>query len=408
MMGEALKKKIEERVEAHRLDMIHTLSDLIEIPTSNPPGRAYKQCVDYLSGLLKKWNISHRIVQASGEKHTGDEFPRFFIVGEWGKGEKCLHYHGHYDVVPVQNENQFKSFQTGSLICGRGSADMKGGLTSLLYALRVIQKIGFKELGKITFSLVPDEETGGGLGTRYLVEKKFLPKGIMGMLMPEPTSRVIWNANKGALTYRIFLRGRSAHAALESQGENAFKYLIDIAQSLFSLREMIKRRKTKIPVSPPDANRSSLLIGGQTGSGASFNVVPEHAFFTIDRRINPEESLDEAKKEIEAVLDDYRKKGVSLKAEIIQEGESSFADPESELALVLKQSIEEVTSETARFELCPGLCEIRFFNRLGIPSYAYGPGLLEAAHSPNECVDINKVLECAVICTLTAYKFLGD
>jgi succinyl-diaminopimelate desuccinylase len=285
---------------------------------------------------------------------------------------------------------------------------MKGGLTSLLYALRVIQKKGFKSQGKITFSLVPDEETGGDMGTRYLVERKFLPKGIMGMLMPEPTSRVIWNANKGALTYRISLQGRSAHAALESQGENAFKYLIDIAQSLFSLRKMIKKRKTKIPVSPPDANRSSLLIGGQTGSGASFNVVPENAFFTIDRRINPEESLDEAKKEIEAVLDDYRKKGVSLKAEIIQEGESSFADPESELALVLKQSIEEVTSETARFELCPGLCEIRFFNRLGIPSYAYGPGLLEAAHSPNECVDINQVLECAVICTLTAYKFLGD
>lgn len=394
-------------VEAQRLGMIHTLSDLIEIPTSNPPGRAYRHCVDYLCGLLKRWNISHRIVPVSKGKLTDEKFPRFSVVGEWGEGAKSLHFHGHYDVVPVQDESQFKPSQKGSLIFGRGSADMKGGLTSLLYALRVIQKIGFKNQGKISFSLVPDEETGGGLGTRYLVEQKFFQKGIFGMLMPEPTSGVIWNTNKGALTYRISIQGKSAHVALEHQGENAFKHLVDIAHSLFSLRERIKSRRTKIPVSPLDANRSSLLIGGQTGSGASFNVVPEQAFFTIDRRINLEESLGEAKKEIETILDKYRKKGVSLKAEVLQEGESSFSDPESQLALALKQSIEDVTSKPARFELCPGLCEIRFFNRLGIPAYAYGPGLLEAAHSPSEYVDIDQVLECAVTYTLTAYRILG-
>lgn len=390
-------KEIEDITQTFRTDVISTLSDLIRIPTSNPPGQAYQQCVDYLSGLLKKWGISHKIVSVHQDK-----FPRFSILGEWGRGDKSLHFHGHYDVVPVDHKEQFNPSIKGNHIIGRGSADMKGGLTSLLYTLRIIQEIGLRNQGKISFSFVPDEETGGSLGTQYLVEKGFLKKDSLGMLMPEPTSGVIWNANKGALTYRISLRGKSAHVALEHQGENAFKHMIDISHSLFSLREQVNKRSTKIPVSPPEASGSAFLIGGQAGSGVNFNVVPERAFFTIDRRINPEESLDEAKKEIMDVLDKYKKKGIPIIAEILQEGMPSFAEPENRLALALKQSVEEVTKESVNFELCPGLCEIRYFNHLGIPAYAYGPGLLEVAHSPNEYVDVDKVLDCALIYVLTA------
>jgi acetylornithine deacetylase/succinyl-diaminopimelate desuccinylase family protein len=390
------KKKIVETAKNYRADMINTLSDLIRIPTSNPPGQAYQQCVDYLSGLLSKWDINHRVISVPQKK-----FPRFSILGEWGRGKKSIHFHGHYDVVPVHNKEQFKPSLKGNLIYGRGSADMKGGLTSLLYAIRIIQKRGLRNQGKISFSFVPDEETGGLLGTQYLLEKGFLEKGSLGMLMPEPTSGVIWNANKGALTYRISIKGKSAHAALEHQGENAFKHMMDISHSLFALREKIMRRKTKILVSPQGASRSAFLIGGQTGSGVNFNVVPESAFFTVDRRINPEESLDWAKKEIMDVLEDYRKRGVLIETETLQEGKPSFADPETQLALALKHSVKEVTRKPVVFELCPGLCEIRYFNHLGIPAYAYGPGLLENAHSPNEYVDIDRVINCTVIYALT-------
>jgi len=56
--------------------------------------------------------------------------------------------------------------------------------------------------------------------------------------------------------------------------------------------------------------------------------------------------------------------------------------------------------------MCPGMLEIRFYIALGVPAYAYGPGLLSVAHGPNEYVDLRKVIDCAAIYALTAMDVL--
>ena len=66
-----------------------------------------------------------------------------------------------------------------------------------------------------------------------------------------------------------------------------------------------------------------------------------------------------------------------------------------------------VTGDVPRFELCPGLLEIRFYAAKGIPAYAYGPGLLSVAHGPNEYVDLRKVTETAAIYALTAMEMFA-
>jgi succinyl-diaminopimelate desuccinylase len=73
----------------------------------------------------------------------------------------------------------------------------------------------------------------------------------------------------------------------------------------------------------------------------------------------------------------------------------------------LAQSIQAVSGEAPRFEICPGLLEIRFYAAMGIPAYAYGPGLLSVAHGPNEYVDLRDVRECAAIYALTANEMLS-
>jgi succinyl-diaminopimelate desuccinylase len=72
----------------------------------------------------------------------------------------------------------------------------------------------------------------------------------------------------------------------------------------------------------------------------------------------------------------------------------------------LSRHIEAVTGEAARFEMCPGLLEIRFYAARGIPAYAYGPGLLSVAHGPNEYVDLRRVVDTAAIYALTAMEVL--
>ena len=284
---------------------------------------------------------------------------------------------------------------------------MKGGLVSMLLALGLIQECASDFDGRITFSVVPDEETGGDLGTNYLFDQGLLPPSdCIGMLMPEPTNAAIWNANKGALTLKITIKGKSAHVGLAHQGVNTFEQLVEVAQALLELKKNIGKRKTLLPVTPPEANRSVMLIGGESGSGVSFNMVPETAFFTVDRRFNPEESLEGTKQELVAILDHHRSRGFDLAAETLQEGESSVAETNTSLASALSQSIQDVTGKIPRFELCPGLCEIRFFNNRAIPAYAYGPGILEVSHGPNEYIKINDILNCAAIYALTADRLL--
>lgn len=398
MSGENISRFVADS----RSQMTDTLSDLVAIPTVNPPGQAYNQCVSYLSGLLNTWNIEHHVISLSKGK-----YPRFAILGEVGKGRESLHLHGHYDVVPSDSPRQFNPEIKKERLYGRGASDMKSGLAVILSSLLYFKKRLTGTQGRISFSFVPDEESGGTLGTQQILRSGLLPQPSSGTLMPEPTSGVVWNANKGALTYRVTLQGKAAHVALESQGDNAFESMIRVVQSLMDLKESIQKRKTSLPVSPPEAAQSALLIGGMSGSGWSFNSVPARAFFTIDRRINPEERLSEAKKELMDVLEDACKKGIRLEVETLQEGDSSSADLDSPLALALKESVREVRGRIPAFELCPGLCEIRYFISQGIPAYAYGPGLLEVSHGPEEFVRIPDMLRCAEIYIRTILRLLS-
>jgi succinyl-diaminopimelate desuccinylase len=67
-----------------------------------------------------------------------------------------------------------------------------------------------------------------------------------------------------------------------------------------------------------------------------------------------------------------------------------------------------VTGTPACFQMCPGLLETRFYAEAGIPAYACGPGLLSAAHGPNEYVDLRKMIDCAAIYALTAMDLLNS
>lgn len=392
---------IKSYVHGCRSEMLDILSALVAIPTINPPGKSYRRCVNYLSGLLKKWRIPHDVIPVSSGR-----YPRFCILGGIGEGEESLHFHGHYDVVPAQSPSQFQPEVRNSCLYGRGSSDMKSGLVAILYLLKFIQMGGTGLKGRISFSFVPDEESGSLLGAQHLAQADLFPRPSFGMLMPEPTSGAVWYASKGALTLRVKIRGKHAHVALAHQGVNAFESMIDVARSLLDLKKIVIGRETALPVTPSGANRSAMLIGGESGSGVNFNVVPDRAFFTIDRRLNPEEKLADAKKELMEVLDEARGRGIELETEMLQEGESSAADPNSSLAAALKKSIREIKGETPSFELCPGVCEIRFFNNRGIPAYAYGPGLLEVSHGPEEYVKVPEVLACTEIFIRTAFRLL--
>jgi len=279
---------------------------------------------------------------------------------------------------------------------------MKGGIISMLYAILALQESAAEIDGKIELLLVPDEETGGARGSARLAEQGIPGRNGIGMLQAEPTSGVVWNANRGAISLRVEVFGKPAHVGLQHQGENAFERMHYVVARLQERKREVEQRATSLNVGTGQARQSILMLGGQSGGGTNFNVVPEACWFTIDRRINPEEDLAEEKARLIDVLKECQRQGIPLTWELLQEGNSASSREGESTGQALAQAIHEVTGAPARFELCPGLLETRFYAARGVPSYAYGPGLLAVAHGPNEYVDLRRVLECASIYALTA------
>lgn len=411
-----LASTIKRWVHEHQQEMAGLLEDLTRIPTENPPGNNYEPCADALERHLRDAGLHcERFEWRAAGAEPQEKICS--LMGTYGDGERALYFHGHYDVVPAQSEQQFNPRRDKHFLFGRGACDMKGGIVSMFYAQRALKECGVKLNGRLVLALVPDEETGGERGSAWLAKEGLLGREGIGMLTAEPTSGIVWNANRGAITLRVDALGKSAHVGLQHQGENAFEAMHAVVDRLLELKRKVEVRTTGLTVAgvphvdslgnaKPGPRNSILLIGGASGGGTNFNIVPDRCWFTVDRRINPEEEFDDEKTRLLEVLNECKRDGIRLEWKFLQEGRASNVDPDQNLARALAHAIQHVTAEAARFELCPGLLENRFYAAQGIPAYAYGPGLLSVAHGPNEYVDLRRVADCAVIYALTAAETL--
>jgi succinyl-diaminopimelate desuccinylase len=396
---------IRDAVASYEQEMVGLTTRLVSVASENPPGQRYRECAELLSEALGALDLSPQIVDTSIP--DSDE-PRWCVQGGTGGSGPCLYLHGHYDVVPAQKVDQFEPVVEGGRISGRGSADMKGGLAAMLYAVAALRDVGVELDGQVCFNFVPDEETGGRGGSRVLAERGLLAPNGTGMLTPEPTSGVVWNANRGALTLKLTVHGREAHVGHMHDGLNAFERMLDVAGALRELGAQVAQHTTAYAVEPPEARRSILLIGGRAESGSGFNVVPASCSFTVDRRPNPEESLADERERLLATLVPFREQGYEIDVEVLQEGDAAGSSEQDPLAVALAASVAEVEGGAPRFELCPGLLETRWYASAGVPAFAYGPGRLEVSHGPDEHVEIEALIRCATVYALTIRRLMGS
>jgi succinyl-diaminopimelate desuccinylase len=413
-MGPAIRgsSDITERLRAwlepREDEMAVLLAELVRVPTENPPGRNYRVCADLLEKKLCQAGLTceRHVSPASFASADASAETAVSLTASSGSGTRTLYFHGHYDVVPAQSAEQFRPVRKEHFLFGRGCCDMKGGIVAMLFAVRALKECAVALNGKIVLTLVPDEETGGARGAAWLARQGKLGSNGIGMLLPEPTSGVVWNANRGAISLRIKVLGKSAHVGLQHRGENAFEQMLHVVERLQELKREVEQRKTGYAIGAEQSSNSILMLGGESGGGTNFNVVPGQCWFTVDRRINPEEDFDAEKDRLISVLEDCRRGGIRLEWETLQEGRAAACPENERLGRALAQSVQAISGEAPRFEMCPGLLEIRFYSAMGIPAYAYGPGLLSVAHGPNEYVDLRNVRECAAIYALTAFGML--
>jgi acetylornithine deacetylase/succinyl-diaminopimelate desuccinylase-like protein len=390
--------KVRKWLDGRADEMTALLETLVAVDTENPPGRALGRCGRTLADAMADLDLAPELIPVPS---AGELEEPCILRGEAGSGPRTIYFHGHFDVVPAQDPAQFQPRRVDGRVYGRGTADMKGGLVSMLYGAVAARELGLLETGRIVLHLVCDEETGSVAGSGYLREHGLIDPDAVAMLTPEPTGGIVWHASRGAITLRVSLRGTPAHVGQAHLGVNAFQHLVRVAEPLLDLAAELSERRTGFPLQDEAARGSMLVVGGAAGSGANFNVVPGAAWFSVDRRFNPEEELDEELARLTDAIDDAaRRAGADVTVDVLQRQPSAATDENHPAAAALARSITTVEGAPPRFELCPGVLETRWYAQLGIPAFAYGAGRLDVSHGPDEYIDEAAMRRCAAVYAL--------
>jgi len=396
---------------------IKVLKDMVSIATVNPPGEKYQDFVKYSKEVLESIGFSAKVYEVPPDyvrRYYPDyaSYPRYVVLGRYGEGSPVVHFNGHYDVVPPGSgwtKNPFEPVIEGGRLYGRGSSDMKGGIAAFLAAAKSFLESGRGFRGSIEVALLPDEEIGGETGTGYLVrEIKVRPDYV---IIGEPSnSETVWIGHKGVLWAIVEIYGRQAHGSTPWLGVNAFEYMVRVADRL--MREYLpylEARRSSYEYDDLRGARPTAMLGGELKGGAKVNIVPGYCSFSIDRRVTPEERLEDVEREVAEFV---RKAASNLPSDVrvevrvVNRLPPALTDPNSRLVSVAREAARGVLGREPKTTVCLGGLDMRYYTEVGISTITYGPGMLSVAHIADEYIPLDDFEKMVYIYYLMLGKLL--
>jgi len=421
-----------QAIDARRDDLISLTRDLLRIETLNPPGTGYREVCDFLEARLTKSGFHCETIRAVGAPGDSDAYPRWNIVAHRdgaGPGD-CVHFNSHTDVVAVGEgwtRDPFGAEVEGDLIYGRGACDMKGGLAASIIAVEAFIEVCPDYRGAIEISGTADEESGGYGGVAFLAERGYFdPERVQHVIIPEPLNKDrICLGHRGGWWAEIETKGEIAHGSMPFLGDCAVRHMGAVLQSFEDrLFPAMAERRTEMPVVPDGARASTMNINSIHGGQPEFapgdtslpaHCVPDSARIVIDRRFLVEEKLDEVRGEIVALLEDLKSKRPDFRYELreINTVLPSMTEKTAPVVQTVAAAIHDVLGQEASYVASPGSYDQKHIDRIGKLKncIAYGPGILELAHKPDEYVSIQDMVDSAKVMgasllTLLAADFL--
>ena len=373
-----------EHVDQEQL--VELTKSLVRIDTRNPPGNEApieEAARAALDGRAAAWQ---RIEPAPG---------RMSLVAEIAHPEgpnpsrPTLIVNGHLDVVPVNadawSHDPFDPQVVDGRLYGRGTADMKGGIAAAICALDVLERAGQAAGCNLVFHLVADEERGGRWGTQALLEQGLIQGD--ACLVPEPTDLELCVAERGLMQARIHVAGRPGHGSRPRDGVSAIEHAAHLVLALHAADYGGEEHPL---LGQPTANVGTIQ-GGQT-----FNTVAEACVVGVDRRLLPGATIESTQAEIEARIAAAGVEGLRYTFELDTFGEASEMSPGDPW---VKQVGDAVARAQGRMPGVIGMTfttDARFVrNQAGIPAVVCGPGKIDQAHTDDEYVDVDRLVDAA-------------
>ncbi len=402
---------------ADRRDEITALTaDLIRFPTVNPPGEAYVPCVEFLGQRLARRGFAVEYVRAEDAPGDTDRYPRLNVIArlEGRSAGPTVHFNGHVDVVEAGHGwsvDPFAGVVRDGRVYGRGACDMKGGLAAAIVAAETYADLVPDFPGAIEISGTVDEESGGFGGVAHLARQGYFSKPrVDHVIIPEPLNKDrICLGHRGVWWAEIETMGAIAHGSMPFLGDCAVRHMSAVIHAMETeLYPALDSRRTRMPVVPSGARRSTLNInsmhGGQTGDfrpGLPSPNVPDSCRMVIDRRFLIEERLVDVKAEVVGLLDRLKRERPRFDYRIqdLMEVEPLMSDPSGPVPAALASGIRAVFDREPDYVISPGTYDQKHVARIGhlFDCVAYGPGILDLAHRPDEWVGIDDMVEAAQV-----------
>lgn len=336
------------------------------------------------------------------------------VLGSLGSGDgPRLLLNGHVDVVPPGDPLNwstpaFTPTVRDGRVHGRGACDMKGGLAAAIHAAQAIRAAGVELAGELLIAPVVGEEDGGS-GTLALLEHGITADGCIIM---EPTELSVVPTVAGALSWRIEVRGRSAHGCLREEGVSAIERFGPVHRAVLSL----ERRRNAGPADELFAwlDRPFAICGGRIAGGDWPSSEADWLTWEGRYGVRPAEDLDDARREFEHAVaaageDDpwlaEHPATVEWVGGQFYPGSTPTEDP---IVTTVRGAAADVLAQPPQLRGMPYGCDLGLMVGLGrIPTVVFGPGDVRDAHAPDESVAVDELVAAAQTLAITALRYCG-
>lgn len=415
-MSRAEKQTLLGWIDRDRDVLVRFLSGFIQAKSPNPPGDT-RAAARFVQDFLDQQGLACRAIAPR------PDMPNLVAVQEGAGGPgRHLVLNGHMDVFPVAEAHGWKHDPWGGevddgRVWGRGASDMKCGTTASIFAFAYLSRLRDKWKGRLTLTVVSDEETFGEWGSRYLIANHPEVHGDC-CLNGEPSSpHTIRFGEKGMLWLQFTVNTRGGHSAYPHAGESATKIAARLVNDLESLAHLQPAMPDSVAQAIQDGRdaierglgagatdimpRVTTNVGVLVG-GIKINMIPDECSFQYDVRFPVGLEKDRIMAEVGAILARYP----SAQVTELNSTPPSWCDPHGDMVRILQRNVRQLRGHVPPPIISLGGTDARLWRYLGVPAYVYGPSPASMG-GRDEFVEVEEFLHIVRTHTLSAYDYLS-
>jgi succinyl-diaminopimelate desuccinylase len=415
-----VRRALLRRIEADRPRLVRLLQDFTRIDTGNPPGDT-RQGAAFIGAFLESRGLPHRVLAPR------EAMPNIVATTRFDRPGRHLVLNGHIDVFPVGDparwtRDPLSGEAVEGRVHGRGTVDMKCGTTASLFVYAYLSQLRDALAGRLTLTVVSDEETGGQWGSAYLVERH--GDEVLGdcVLNGEPSSPyTVRFGEKGICWMRFSIRTPGGHSAYPHTSPSANKIAARLIQDLDALERLepappepvaraLARPEVRAAIerglgagAAGVVSRISVNIGVMRG-GVKVNMLPSECEIEVDARLPVGVGRDAVLAAVDGIV--ARHPGVTWEDRGHRPLDATWSDPDHPMVRLLQDNAQALLGVRPPAIISLGATDCRFWRAAGVPAYVYGPSP-GGMGAPDESVSIDEFLHVVKTHALSAFDYLS-